>query len=176
MVETSIDSPEQERPPSLPAPVPMMFPKMLDVSSVKLRSRDPPQKSSPDDSKEEQTPAKPAWMRDLKSDNRRSVGIFLERQELSNIRYLCAVVNVNVRKEFFCRQNIFKVSFMSFRQKEAVVTSPPLPVITSQSLRSPLRNNKFSKVSSENITDETNSSRNGKFSKVSSSGASDDVS
>ena len=110
VVETSIDSPEQERPPSLPAPVPMMFPKMLDVSSVKLRSRDPPQKSSPDDSKEEQTPAKPAWMRDLKSDNRRSVGIFLERQELSNIRYLCAVVNVNVKKEFFCRQNIFKVS------------------------------------------------------------------
>ena len=89
---------------------------------------------------------------------------------------MCAVVNVNVTKEFFCKTNYFQ-SLMSFRQKEAVVTSPPVPVITSQSLRSPLRNNKFSKVSSENITDETNSSRNGKFSKVSSSGASsDDVS
>ena len=109
-VETPVDSTEQERPPSVPVPGGMMFPKMLDVSKVKLRSRDPPQKSSPDDSKEEQTPGKPAWMNDLKSDNRRSVGIFLERQELSNIRYLCAVVNVNVRKEFFCRQNIFKVS------------------------------------------------------------------
>ena len=108
--ETPVDSPEQECPRSLPTPVGMMFPKMLDVSKVKLRSRDPPQKSSPDDSKEEQTSAKPAWMNDLKKDNRRSVGIFLERQELSNIRYLCAVVNVNVRKEFFCRQNIFKVS------------------------------------------------------------------
>ena len=109
-VETPVDSTEQERPPSVSVPAGMMFPKMLDVSKVKLRSRDPPQKSSLDDSREEQTPGKPAWMNDLKSDNRRSVGIFLERQELSNIRYLFAVVNVNVKKEFFCRQNIFKVS------------------------------------------------------------------
>ena len=110
-VETRVDSPEQERPPSLPAPGGMMFPKMLDVSKVKLRSRDPPQKSSPDDSKEEQTPGKPAWMNDLKSDNRRSVGIFLERQELSNIRYLCVQLSMSMSgRNSSVGQNIFKVS------------------------------------------------------------------
>ena len=78
---------EPERPPSLPSPVGMPVTKMLDVSKVKLRSRDPPQKSSPDDSTEGGQP-RPAWMKDLKSDNRRSVGIFLEKQELSQIRYV----------------------------------------------------------------------------------------
>ena len=105
-------SPEPERPPSIAVPAGMPVIKMLDVSKVRLRSRDPPQKKSPtDDSKEEQEPAKPAWMNDLKSvGDRRSVGIFLEKQELSHIRYLYAIVNVNVRKECFSRQNIFTVS------------------------------------------------------------------
>ena len=43
----------------------------------------------------------------------------------------------------FCRQNIFIVSYVHFRQKEGDVTSPPVNPIQSQSLRGP-RNNKFS--------------------------------
>ena len=86
-------SPETERPPSLASPVGMPVIKMLDVSKVKLRPRESSQKR---DSNEEQevVTRKPAWMNDLKTDNRRSVGIFLEKQELSQIRYLCAIVNV----------------------------------------------------------------------------------
>ena len=86
-------SPETERPPSLASPVGMPVIKMLDVSKVKLRPRESSQKR---DSNEEQevVTRKPAWMNDLKTDNRRSVGIFLEKQELSQIRYLWAIVNV----------------------------------------------------------------------------------
>ena len=86
-------SPETERPLSLSSPVGMPVIKMLDVSKVKLRPRESSQKR---DSNEEQevVTRKPAWMNDLKTDNRRSVGIFLEKQELSQIRYFCAIVNV----------------------------------------------------------------------------------
>lgn len=112
--EDEVEDPvvEPERAPSLPSPIGMPVINMQDISKVRLRSRDPPQKKSPtEDTKEgKEQPAKPAWMNDLKQDNRRSVGIFLERQELSHIRYLYAIVNVNVRKECFSRQNIFKVS------------------------------------------------------------------
>ena len=86
-------SPETERPPSLASPVGMPVIKMLDVSSVKLRSRNNSGKKESNEDQEAIT-RKPAWMNDLKTDNRRSVGIFLEKQELSHIRYLCAIVNV----------------------------------------------------------------------------------
>ena len=88
-------SPELERPPSLSpiSPIPCGVPviKMLDVSKVKLRAREPesPSGDSKEDSKEEGL-RKPAWMNELKAGNRRSVGIFLEKQELSNIRYSSA--------------------------------------------------------------------------------------
>ena len=88
-------SPETERPPpSLASPVGMPVIKMLDVSSVKLRSREPSGKKDSNNEDQEAITRKPAWMNDLKTDNRRSVGIFLEKQELSHIRYLCAIVNV----------------------------------------------------------------------------------
>ena len=80
-------SPETERPPSLASPVGMPVIKMLDVSKVKLRPREPSQKRDSSEDQEVVT-RKPAWMNDLKTDNRRSVGIFLEKQELSQIRYL----------------------------------------------------------------------------------------
>ena len=87
--EEEVEDPVVERSPDPPSPVGMPVIKMLDISKVRLRSRDPPQMKSPtDDTKEGQEPAKPAWMNDLKSvGDRRSVGIFLEKQELSHIRY-----------------------------------------------------------------------------------------
>ena len=170
-------SPEQERPPSITVPAGMPVIKMLDVSKVRLRSRDPPQKKSPtDDTKEEQEPAKPAWMNDLKSvGDRRSVGIFLERQELSHIRYVCMQLSMSMSGRNASVEKLFSKS-RAFRQKEAVVTSPP-PVldIKSQSLRgrSPLRSDKSTKVN-----DELNSllNKSNKFTKVSSEASSDDVS
>merc|ERR1712032_539595 len=107
---------EPERPPSLASPVGMPVIKMLDVSKVKLRPREPSQKRDSSEDQEVVT-RKPAWMNDLKTDNRRSVGIFLEKQELSQIR-----------------------------QKEGDVTSPPVTEVNSQSPRgtNSWRNNEIS--------------------------------
>ena len=65
---------------------PMM--KMLDISSVKLRSkndRTPPKKTS---SVEEDEKPKPLWMQELnqKQGNRKSIGLFLEKQETNLIK------------------------------------------------------------------------------------------
>ena len=87
-------SPETERAPSLASPVGMPVIKMLDISNVKLRSKEPSGKKDSNNEDQEAITRKPAWMNDLKTDNRRSVGIFLEKQELSQIRYFCAIVNV----------------------------------------------------------------------------------
>ena len=57
--------------------------KMLDTSQVKLRARSLPKTTSP---QEESDKGKPSWLDELhrKQGNRKSIGTFLERQEISS--------------------------------------------------------------------------------------------